>query len=190
MGTTNTQLRDMLINFGVNNFKGCYFKDEIVNIEPSSSYIFNLESQFDEYGNQNNGTHWVAIVTNNFNKAIYFDPFGQPAPKSLIKYLKNYDYGMTNKHIQSITSDLCGYFCVGFIYFVTRHSKRTKKLIKDTSIFLGLFEDLHKVKSNKNEYILSMFFKGDNKSILENNNNVFKKALSNSFQIEKVDLRP
>ena len=35
-----------------------------------------------------------------------------------------------------------------------------------------------------------MFFKGDNKSILENNNNVFKKALSNSFQIEKIDLRP
>ena len=97
---------------------------------------------------------------------------------------------MTNKQIQSITSDLCGYFCVGYIYFVTRHPKRTKKLIKDTSIFLGLFEDLHKVKSNKNEYILSMFFKGDNKSILENNNNVFKKALSNSFQIEKNDLKP
>ena len=116
MGTTNTQLRDMLINFGVTNFKGCYFKDEIVTIEPSSSY-------------SNNGTHWVAIVTNNFNKAIYFDPFGQPAPKSLIKYLKNYDYGMTNKHIQSITSDLCGYFCVGYIYFVTRHPKRTKKII-------------------------------------------------------------
>ena len=35
-----------------------------------------------------------------------------------------------------------------------------------------------------------MFFKGDNKSILENNNNVFKKALSNSFQIEKIDLKP
>ena len=82
------------------------------------------------------------------------------------------------------------FFCVGFIYLVSGHSKRTKKLIKDTSIFLGLFEDLHKVKSNKNEYILSMSFKGDNKFILENNNNVFKKALSNSFQIEKVDLKP
>ena len=60
--------------------------------------------------------------------------------------MKNYGFGMTNKHIQSTTSDLCGYFCVGFVYFVTRHSKRTKKLIKDTFIFFGLFEDLHKVK--------------------------------------------
>ena len=30
-----------------------------------------------------------------------------------------------------------------------------------------------------------MFFEGDNKSILENNNNVFKKALSKFFPIEK-----
>ena len=81
MGTTNTQLRDMLINLGVTNLKGCFFKDEIVNIEPPSSYIFNLESQFDEYDNQNNGTHWVAIVTNNLNKAIYFDPFGPTSSK-------------------------------------------------------------------------------------------------------------
>ena len=84
-------------------------------------------------------------MTKNFNKAIYFDLFGQPAPRSISKYLKIYDYGMTNKHIQSITSDLCGYFCVGFIYFVCRHPKRTKIIIKGTSIFLGLFEDLHEV---------------------------------------------
>ena len=41
MGTTNTQLRDMLNNFGVSNFKECYFKDEKETVEPSSSYIFN-----------------------------------------------------------------------------------------------------------------------------------------------------
>ena len=84
MGTTNTQLRDMPINFGISNFK-VFSKVKLVTIEPSSSCIFNLESQYDVDGNPNNGTHWVCVVTNNFNKAIYFDPFGVQAPKSIIK---------------------------------------------------------------------------------------------------------
>jgi hypothetical protein len=39
------------------NFKGCYYKDKITKIQPNSSYIINLNSEFDEKGNRNSGSH-------------------------------------------------------------------------------------------------------------------------------------
>ena len=190
MGTTNTQLREMIDNFGITGFRGCYYKDMLTSLEPNSSYIINLEDKLDSDGNINNGTHWTCLVTNFRNQAIYFDPFGFKMPKCVESLLKNYkyEYAHTTKQVQNKITDLCGYWCVSFIYFIKRHPKRTKNIYKDANIFLGLFENLKLVKSLKNEYILSMFFIKKNKEILENNNNVFSKVLPKTFKIENVSL--
>ena len=99
-------------------------------------------------------------MTDNRNNAIYFDSFGTSPPISIIKLLKKYKYkyGYTNKVIQNLRSDLCGYFAVAFIYLVTKN-KPTTNLNKNTNIFINVFEDLNKVQSVKNEYILALFFK-------------------------------
>ena len=88
--TSNTDLQKLLNNLKVNNFVGCYFKDELHELKPNSSYIINLQSEYDKNGNRNNGTHWCAIVTDNRNNSIYFDSFGSPPPISKIKLLKKY----------------------------------------------------------------------------------------------------
>ena len=158
--TSNTDLEQLLKNLKITNFQGCYFKDELNELKPSSSYIINLQSEYDKNLNRNNGTHWVALVTDNKHNAIYFDSFGTSPPISIIKLFKKYKYkyGYTNKVIQNIRSDLCGYFCVAFIYLLTKN-KPTTNLNTNTNIFMNVFEDLNKVQSIKNEYILALFFK-------------------------------
>ena len=56
-------------------------------------------------------------------------------------------------------SNLCGFFCLAFIYFLAVSKHGTKNVINDASIFLDLFEDLDLVDDiYKNEFILSLFF--------------------------------
>ena len=56
-------------------------------------------------------------------------------------------------------SNLCGFFCLAFIYFLNISKFRTKNIIYDASIYIDLFEDLDKVNDVfKNEYVLSLFF--------------------------------
>jgi len=56
-------------------------------------------------------------------------------------------------------SNLCGFFCLGFIYFLNISKFRTKNIIYGASIYIDLFEDSYKVNDVfKNEYVLSLFF--------------------------------
>ena len=55
-------------------------------------------------------------------------------------------------------SNLCGFFCLAFIYFLTISKHRTKNIINDASIFLDLFEDLDLVDDiYKNEFNLFIY---------------------------------
>jgi hypothetical protein len=71
-------------------------------------------------------------------------------------------------------SNLCGFFCLAFIYFLNVSKFRTKNIIYDASIFIDLFEDLDKVNDVfKNEYVLSLFFTDKkSKELLFKNNNI------------------
>jgi hypothetical protein len=42
--------------------KVVFYKDTLTKIEPNSSYIFILNSQFDEDRDRNKGSHWTALV--------------------------------------------------------------------------------------------------------------------------------
>jgi len=86
-------------------------------------------------------------------------------------------------------SNLCGFFCLAFIYFLTVSKYRTKNIINDASIFLGLFEDLDLVDDiYKNKFILSLFFtEKKSKTLLFNNNNIGMNKdnkIDNRFKIE------
>ena len=70
----------------------------------------------------------ILIIDN--KQAIYFDSYGLEPPKEIKNLLKSNQYkiGNTTKNIQSLMSNLCGFFCLGFIYFLHKYKFRTKTL--------------------------------------------------------------
>ena len=90
-------------------------------------------------------------------------------------------------------SNLCGYFCLAFNYFLTVSKYRTKNIINDASIFLDLFEDLDITNDiYKNEFILSLFFtdKKSKKILFDNINIGVSKdnKIDNRFNIDDKPL--
>ena len=91
-------------------------------------------------------------------------------------------------------SNLCGFFCLAFINFLTVSKFRTKNIINDASLFLDLFEDLDLTQDvYKNEFILSLFFtdKQSKKILFENNNINMNKdnKIDNRFNVEDKPFR-
>ena len=123
---------------------------------------------------------------------IYFDSYGESEPVEIRNLLKciQYKLGHTSKNIQSLMSNLCGFFCLSFIYFLTVSKFRTKNIINDAD----LFEDLDKVDDvYKNEFILSLFFTSkESKTLLLGNNNIGMSKdnkIDNRFSIKDKKLR-
>ena len=193
---SNHDISSLVEKLGICNFKGCFYKDKLKKIQPNSSYIINLNSELDENNNRNGGSHWTCLVTDDMKRSIYFDSYGENAPNEIRNLLKSNQYkiGHTSKNIQSLMSNLCGFFCLAFIYFLSISKYRTGNIINDASIFLDLFEDLDKIDDvYKNEFILSLFFTDTkSKKLLLGNNNINlskENKLTNSYDIEDKKLR-
>ena len=122
-------------------FNGVYSRDNLSNKIKDGAYVINL----DEYSNI--GTHWVSLYMNN-NGVTYFDSFGvEHIPKEIKKSIGSKNVIANIFRIQAYDSIMCGYFCIGFIDFM---SKR-KTLTEYTNIFLP-----NNFKKNDNT-ILSYF---------------------------------
>jgi hypothetical protein len=193
---SNFDIDELVTKMNIPNFKGCFYKDKLKKIQPNSSYIINLNSELDENNNRNSGSHWCCLVTDDMKRSIYFDSYGENAPNEIRNLLKSNQYkiGHTSKNIQSLMSNLCGFFCLAFIYFLSISKYRTGNIINDASIFLDLFEDLDKIDDvYKNEFILSLFFTDTkSKKLLLGNNNINlskENKLTNSYDIEDKKLR-
>ena len=193
---SNHDIDELVTKMNIPNFKGCFYKDKLKKIQPNSSYIINLNSEMNDDGKRNTGSHWTCFVTDDMKRVIYFDSYGENAPNEIRNLLKcnQYKIGHTSKNIQSLMSNLCGFFCLAFIYFLSVSKFRTGNIINDASIFLDLFEDLDLTDDvYKNEFILSLFFTDKkSKSLLLGNNNVGmtkQNKLTNSYDIEDKKIR-
>ena len=188
---------DLLVEkLNIPNFRGCFYKDKLKTIQPNSSYIINLNNELDEHNNRNAGSHWTCLVTNDLKQSIYFDSYGETEPIEIRNLLKSNQYSIahTTKNIQSLMSNLCGFFCLSFIYFLSVSKFRTNNLINDASIYLDLFEDLDKVNDvYKNEFVLSLFFTDTkSKTLLLGNNNIGmskENKIDYRFSIEDQKIR-
>ena len=192
---SNHDIDSLVVKLNIPNFKGCFYKNTLNKIEPNSSYIINLNSEYNEKNERNKGSHWVALVTDDMRRGLYFDSYGEREPVEIKNLLKSNQYklGHTSKNIQSLMSNLCGFFCLAFIYFITVSKQRTKNIINDTAISLNLYEDLYLVNDvYKNEFILSLFFTDKEfESLLFENNNINMSKdnkIDNRFKIENKPL--
>ena len=65
---SNFDIYILVDKLGIKNFKGCFYKDKLKEIQPNSSFILNLNSELDEDGNRNKGSHWVSLITDDDKK--------------------------------------------------------------------------------------------------------------------------
>lgn len=174
MSLTDTQIYELSYKMSIPIALVC-FKDELPNkLEFNKSYFINLENSNDEYGNPNSGTHWTFCQVNSYPngkiEAIYFDPYGQPAPENVKKVVKNttgkQGLPYTEKDIQSLMNNACGYYCLALAHFINASKYRSNSLYDDVTTFMDMFDDLnHSIDFKKNEYILKHFFRSSDPNL-------------------------
>jgi hypothetical protein len=201
----NFQMLELAPKMGI-PLKGVYFKDELEpnDLEVGKSYVINLSDEKDEDGDQNIGTHWVALHIGKLDGKIcpmYFDPYGVGAPediKNIVEKRFKKKIAHTTKNVQSIVSDACGWFVMAYLHFINKFYNRTGNILMDTALFLDLFEDLDKSTDwKKNEFILKLFFQEPGKGA-QGMDKIFKDVSPNDITknddkitvpIEDVELR-
>jgi hypothetical protein len=143
------------------------FKDELPKqLKFNTAYIINLEDSVDEEGNDNEGTHWTCLQVNKYPtgliEPIFFDPYGAPPSESVKKFVKmniHRELPYTDKDIQSLMNNACGWYCCAFLHYINKFDRRTGNLYVDVAHFLDLFDDLNtSADFKKNEFILKHFF--------------------------------
>ena len=93
-------------------FIGVYSSNNLPDKVKYGAYVVNL----DEYSDI--GTHWIALYVNN-KTVTYFDSFGiEHISKEVKKFINNKNIIANIFRIQAYDSVMCGYFCIGFIYYI------------------------------------------------------------------------
>ena len=151
------------------------FKDELhAPLEYNKAYFVNLQDSTDEDGNENEGTHWTYLQLTKYPngkiESIYFDPYGAPPSinikKSVEATTKQKGLPHTEKDIQSLMNNACGFYCLALGHFLNSSKHRSGSLYHDVDAFMEMFEDLNKsVDFKKNEYILKHFFRSEDPSL-------------------------
>jgi hypothetical protein len=151
------------------------FKDELhAPLEYNKAYFINLEDSHDEDGKENDGTHWtylqlVKYPNGNIEK-IFFDPYGAPPSENIKKAVKETTKtaGLphTEKDIQSLMNNACGFYCLAIGHFINSSKYRSGRLYDDVNDFMDMFDDLNKsCDFKKNEYILKHFFRSEDPTL-------------------------
>jgi hypothetical protein len=135
-------------------------------------YVINLEDEFDQDGNPNDGTHWVALyvkkLSNGTIRPIYMDSYGVMPPEEIKQFVKDDKLPYTDKDIQSMMNQACGWYCLAFLYYISSYEGRTGDLFVDTSHFMDYFNDLNKTTDwHYNVYVLKQFFRSPDPKIRE-----------------------
>lgn len=177
MSLTDSQIKDLCKKMSI-PLGGVYFKNEIKDIIPNKTYFINMQDSIDEQGQVNGGTHWVLLQVNKGSKVqpLYFDAYGVSAPqdiKNLVKKKFNLALPHTNKDIQSLMNNACGFYCLAMAHFINASKYRKGDIYIDANQFLDLFDDLNtSVDWKKNEYILLHFFRSQNPQLRKEIDNI------------------
>jgi len=139
MSLTNLELEELGKNMKIYPSVKVLLQTELTKnkINPKNgNYIINLTDNVE----LNGGTHWVALCVKN-NKAVYFDSFAGPADLDILLFMKEIKQkGYNQKIIQAIESSLCGWYCLGFLYYCQMMSDKQDVLTSANS-FTHFFKD-------------------------------------------------
>ena len=164
MSLTNTQLNDLAKRMGF-KLEAVVFKSELkdMKLKHNVGYICNLENEFTDDGERNDGSHYTCFQSNkNVNgkvENIYLDSFGVGPPEEVLDFLKVKHVPYNTKDLQSLQAHTCGWYCAAFLYYINAYPGRTKSLYDDCECFTDLFKDMNTNSDHKyNEFVLKCFF--------------------------------
>jgi len=166
----NVQVKDLASRMGIRLESVC-FKSELkdMKMKPNMCYIINLEDEFDENGEPNDGSHYTCFQYNKYPKKdcrdeyVYFDSFGIAPPQEVLDFCGVPQMPHSIIDIQSLMSNACGWYCLSFLYWINVFPGRSMDLYRDAETFTLLFNDLNKTNDFKyNEWLLKQFFKSPN----------------------------
>ena len=174
MSLTDTQITNLCKRMQI-PLADIVFKDELhTPLEYNKAYFVNLEDSHNEDGSENDGTHWtylqlVKYPNGNIAK-IFFDPYGAPPSENIKKVVKETTktegLPYTEKDIQSLMNNACGWYCLALGHFINASKYRSGYLYDDVNCFMDMFEDLNKsIDFKKNEYILKHFFRSEDPTL-------------------------
>jgi len=163
----NVQVEDLAKRMGVRLEAVC-FKSELkdMKLKHNVGYIINLENEFDEDGERNEGSHYTCFQYNKYPKKdcrdqyVYFDSYGVAPPQEVLEFCGVKEMPYNTRDCQSLMADCCGFFCLAFLYYINVFQGRTLNLYTDCEHFSLLFKDLNVCNEWKhNEYVLKLFFR-------------------------------
>ena len=171
MSLTNYQILALAKKMNTPLERVC-FKDELKDepLKYNRGYIVNLSDSVFKDGTQAEGTHYVAFFVkkcmNGKVEPIAFDSYGVAPCQEIMDYINDGKTPPYNKvDIQSICGEMCGWFCLAFLYYISAYPKKCHSLYSDADHFCDLFEDLNKNSDWKyNEYVLKCFFRSSDKA--------------------------
>jgi hypothetical protein len=119
---------------------GVFSKNLMPEKRVCGSYIINLQD-FEDGG----GTHWVACKIFPNKQAVYFDAFGMPMPLDVNQFLNPFTpVGHSNRHIQDVKSEMCGFFCLAFIKYFNNFNYKKNDVFEAYDDFLNAFSNNYK----------------------------------------------
>ena len=175
---SNVQVENLASRMGI-RLEGVFFKSQLkdMKLKHNKCYIINLEDQYDEDGNPNDGSHYTCFLYNKYPKKdcrddfAYFDSYGIAPPQEVLNFcgLKEGEMPYNIVDMQSLMADCCGFFCLAFLFYVNRFEGRTLDFYRDCEHFSSLFKNLNECNDWKhNEAVLKMFFRnGPEETTLE-----------------------
>jgi hypothetical protein len=126
--------------------KGVYTKDRLPKDKTNGSYYINMDN------NDGEGSHWMLAKIDGDN-SLYFDSFAVGMPNEVKEFLKDYKPILTsNKQIQSLRSQTCGWFCIICDYYMTNENGKWDKKFEN---FIDIWSD----EPMENNIILRKLFK-------------------------------
>ena len=121
---SNSDIDDYMEAFGIEDYHGCYIKDELPELN-HGFYVINLNGQ----------SHWTCLLKDvskdGATQYLYFDSFGFPAPVEVEKAIlrdsmgKSTTYFSMENQLQDIDHTSCGFYVVAWIKFL--YKKKDKK---------------------------------------------------------------
>jgi len=132
--TNNVELQEASVRNNI-PLVGVFYKDQLpLQIKPGS-YIINLSESDDGSG----GTHWVGAIVEG-RRVVYFDPFGIAMPKEIERYFSAFQVEQNQQQIQNIDSNICGYYVLYFLYYMTHRRKVIPNPFRRLKSFLRLWD--------------------------------------------------
>ena len=144
---SDVDIRILAKQFHINLIDVC-FKSKLDTMKiKAGSYVLNMDR--DDY----QGTHWICLYVNG-NNAVYYDSFGQEAPIEIVNFCKRGKVKliMNYTQIQDIDDTSCGYYCLAFLYWMTKYKTPSQ-------YYLNMFNKPFDENTKKNKLILQKFIK-------------------------------